>query len=383
MSDEEILDGACLTLEQLCAAAALDRDWLVRRVEEGLIPASGALVAEWRFTVATSPVRGACARSSAPTRPRPNSRPWWPTCWRRWTRCAPASGAAGGAMQSGGSLNPSHVQRLTIVTLFDMDRADLPTAMAGTSAFDALLTQCRDLASAQLDAAIAGMLAKADEALTELATKTQDRETQKRYLEVQGSWRARSARSSRSSSTRASSSEFQQRTNKATKIGGNFSDVDLSSLELSLVADDDLEETLKFNEMAAKLRRICEEEINALDQRVGVLLGRRRPAVGGRTRSARRRSATPTRRPAATWSKASSCARCSCKPVRRPRARRHPLDLQGAERPAGAERDPAQDPLRRAAQGSRQETEGQEQGRRGDRGRRAGRRGHVRRRCRS
>ena len=50
MSEEEILEGACLTLEQLCAAAALDRDWLVRRVEEGLIPASGTLVAEWRFS---------------------------------------------------------------------------------------------------------------------------------------------------------------------------------------------------------------------------------------------------------------------------------------------------------------------------------------------
>ena len=50
MSDEQILEGACLTLEQLCAAAALDRDWLVRHVEEGLIPASGTLVAEWRFS---------------------------------------------------------------------------------------------------------------------------------------------------------------------------------------------------------------------------------------------------------------------------------------------------------------------------------------------
>jgi chaperone modulatory protein CbpM len=50
MSDEEILEGACLTLDQLCALAALDRDWLVRHVEEGLIPASGTLVAEWRFS---------------------------------------------------------------------------------------------------------------------------------------------------------------------------------------------------------------------------------------------------------------------------------------------------------------------------------------------
>jgi chaperone modulatory protein CbpM len=49
MSDEEILEGACLTLEQLCAAAALERDWLVRRVEEGLIPATGSAAAEWRF----------------------------------------------------------------------------------------------------------------------------------------------------------------------------------------------------------------------------------------------------------------------------------------------------------------------------------------------
>jgi len=50
MNDEEILEGTCLTLEQLCAAAALDREWLVRHVEEGLIPASGTLVAEWRFS---------------------------------------------------------------------------------------------------------------------------------------------------------------------------------------------------------------------------------------------------------------------------------------------------------------------------------------------
>ena len=50
MSSEDILEGACLTLEQLCAAATLDRDWLIRHVEEGLIPASGTLVAEWRFS---------------------------------------------------------------------------------------------------------------------------------------------------------------------------------------------------------------------------------------------------------------------------------------------------------------------------------------------
>jgi len=43
MSDKEmeLLEGACLTLEQLCAAGAIERAWLVERVEAGLIPASG------------------------------------------------------------------------------------------------------------------------------------------------------------------------------------------------------------------------------------------------------------------------------------------------------------------------------------------------------
>ena len=56
MTDNDILEDACLTLEQLCAACALERDWLIRHVEEGLMPVtfavSGTAVAEWRFTTA-------------------------------------------------------------------------------------------------------------------------------------------------------------------------------------------------------------------------------------------------------------------------------------------------------------------------------------------
>jgi len=51
MSDP-VLEDACLTLEQLCGACALERDWLVRRVQEGLIPVSGTVIAEWRFSTA-------------------------------------------------------------------------------------------------------------------------------------------------------------------------------------------------------------------------------------------------------------------------------------------------------------------------------------------
>ena len=46
MSDED----ACLTLEELCSVCTLEREWLVVRVREGLIPAAGDIDAEWRFT---------------------------------------------------------------------------------------------------------------------------------------------------------------------------------------------------------------------------------------------------------------------------------------------------------------------------------------------
>ena len=46
-----------LTLEQLCSVCALERDWLVVRVREGLVPVTGAAESdsdlEWRFTTTT------------------------------------------------------------------------------------------------------------------------------------------------------------------------------------------------------------------------------------------------------------------------------------------------------------------------------------------
>jgi len=49
MSEETDL----LTLEQLCSICALERDWLVVRVQEGLISATGSSMTEWRFTTTT------------------------------------------------------------------------------------------------------------------------------------------------------------------------------------------------------------------------------------------------------------------------------------------------------------------------------------------
>jgi chaperone modulatory protein CbpM len=53
MSDDGLLEDACLTLEQLARACAAEHDWLVRRVEAGLIPVAGARREEWRFAGAS------------------------------------------------------------------------------------------------------------------------------------------------------------------------------------------------------------------------------------------------------------------------------------------------------------------------------------------
>jgi len=142
--------------------------------------------------------------------------------------------------------------------------------MAQATPFDAILAQSRDLFRDRLCEAVSGMLEHAGPSLDTLAEKAAEEELQKRYSdartlvtarrdEIEGQFRARLL------------AEFQKRTNTAKKIGQTFSDFSLDQLEL--VGEDDLNETLKFNDMATKLRRFCDEELSALDQRVGVLLG--------------------------------------------------------------------------------------------------------------
>ncbi|HZP92702.1 MAG TPA: DUF1631 family protein [Burkholderiales bacterium] len=144
--------------------------------------------------------------------------------------------------------------------------------MPETTPFDSILAQCRDLVCERLTAALSGMLDKVDDAVLALIKETRDARTQKLYMAtrdkvlaqrdaIESQFRIRYLR------------EFQERSNRVKKIGASFSDIDLSTLELELVPEDDLEETLKFNAMAAKLRQYCEEELVALDQRMGVLLG--------------------------------------------------------------------------------------------------------------
>ena len=116
------------------------------------------------------------------------------------------------------------------------------------------------------------MLDKVDDTLSALINETQDRDVRTLYLETKD--KALAQRKTIAEQFGAQYlREFQVRSNRVKKIGQSFSEFDSSSLELDLVGEDDLNETLKVNDMATKLRQYCDEELVALDQRVGVLLG--------------------------------------------------------------------------------------------------------------
>ncbi len=150
--------------------------------------------------------------------------------------------------------------------------SDPVAAVPQAASFDSILAQCRDLVGDRLSQALAGMLDKADEALSALVNESRDEATQTLYRETRDKVLAQRESFEKLFRTRYQA-EFQKRSNRVKKIGDSFSEIDLSSVELELVRDADLNETLKFNDIAAKLREYCVEELTALDQRVGVLLG--------------------------------------------------------------------------------------------------------------
>lgn len=47
-----IMEGAALTVEQFCTVCAIEEEWIVRHVEEGLFTVAGRSVTEWRFSAA-------------------------------------------------------------------------------------------------------------------------------------------------------------------------------------------------------------------------------------------------------------------------------------------------------------------------------------------
>ncbi|HEX7606902.1 MAG TPA: DUF1631 family protein, partial [Usitatibacter sp.] len=177
-----------------------------------------------------------------------------------------------------------------------------------------MLAGCRELALTQMARALSGMLDRVEDDLFELAEKALDRESQNMYLDARAQ-----ARDKRTAIESAFGRHFVELFNRKC---GDQTPVPVAARvgELSLVNEEDLEETLAMREMSSKLKASCEGELMALSQRMGFLLERpeleddANPRTCISTRARRRAtSARRSSRPSAGISSSSSIASAEIK----------------------------------------------------------------------
>src|SRR5688500_5681697 len=119
----------------------------------------------------------------------------------------------------------------------------------------------------RLGEAMTAMLDKADEAFTTLIGKTEDKDAQGHYMAARDV-AAKSRADIESEFNSRYLEEFSKRVREVRKALGTDQELEEAAveLELELVGEEDLEETLKFNDMTARLRRMCDAELGAVDQ---------------------------------------------------------------------------------------------------------------------
>ena len=129
------------------------------------------------------------------------------------------------------------------------------------------LASCRELALERIAAALAGMFDRVEDDLFELAEKTSDREAKNTYLDARS--QARANRASIEATFRRHFVDFFDR-----KVSGEpaAAAADPTHDQLSLVNEEDLEESIAVREMSKKLEAACEGELGALSQRFGYLM---------------------------------------------------------------------------------------------------------------
>ena len=152
--------------------------------------------------------------------------------------------------------------------------AGAQTAQAGTRRRTvkpesvAVINDCRDIAVKRITEVLAKTFDTIEGELFDLAEKSQDREKQNFYLDARA--QAREKRAAIEASFRKQFLSFFEKKvscddDVARVPSGDFR-------ELSLVEDNDLEETLAMNDIATRLSGKCDEELSALSQRMGFLL---------------------------------------------------------------------------------------------------------------
>ncbi len=157
-----------------------------------------------------------------------------------------------------------------VVPLGDHPRAR--TRLSARESAD-VLAGCRELALERMARSLGGMLDRVEDDLFELAEKAIDRDAQNTYLDARA--KAREKRPSIEAAFRRHFVEFFNRKVRGEPAGAGAP----SSGELTLVAPEELEESIAMQEMSRNLGAACEGELFALSRRMGFLL--ERPDLAG------------------------------------------------------------------------------------------------------
>lgn len=128
-----------------------------------------------------------------------------------------------------------------------------------------VLAGCRELTLSRMTVALAGMLDRVEDDLFEMAEAAVEREAREAFLETRAHTRAK-----RSEIELTFRRHFIEVFNR--KLKGD--EPAPAERVLSLVADEDLEESIAVSEMARKLQAACDGELFALSRRMGFLLER-------------------------------------------------------------------------------------------------------------
>lgn len=164
------------------------------------------------------------------------------------------------AAESGNVVNLKH---------YDRERSGVSAAEAKR-----VLTECRDRISEYLAGAVSATLDKVDDTLFERADKAINDAEQTIYFDAMREIRRR--RSTIEQRTRQlfleRFAEVVKRKSSTAASGGHAGD---SSLTLSLIEHEDLEESLAASSMASKVRSTCHRELFELEKRLQLILRRK------------------------------------------------------------------------------------------------------------
>ncbi len=168
----------------------------------------------------------------------------------------------------------AHVKLMNPTAALETHPADIPLATprglppAGAAT---LLRTCREMALEALQRLAAHTLDRLDDALFELADKAENNAQQRVYFDAMRDVRLR--RAGMETALRAQLQEqFERRSASPTPFGRPVGDSS-SGASLGLVENDELEVTIAVENMVAKAHGLYEDELYALDRRVGHLLG--------------------------------------------------------------------------------------------------------------